>query len=103
MTHNEVIEKLAEGHHVERIVQNVAHAKALDADLRDLCQMVYLVLLSYDEDKIVDLYESDALGYFVARIAVNQFRNPVSSFHRTLHPRRCVTFETWRIPDTPDE
>lgn len=26
-----------------------------------------------------------------------------SSFHRTLHPRRCVTFETWRIPDTPDE
>ena len=103
MTRNEVIESLARGKHVERIVQNVAHAKVLTADLRDLCQMVYLVLLSYDEDKIVDLYESDALGYFIARIAVNQFRNPVSSFHRTLHPRRCVTFESWRLPDIIDE
>lgn len=103
MTRTEIVEKLARERRVEVIVQNTAHAPRLSPDLRDLCQMVYLVLLSYDEDKIVDLYESDALGYFVARIAVNQFRNPVSSFHRTLHPRRCVTFETWRIPDTPDE
>ena len=103
MTPTEIVAVLGREKRVEAMVQNIAHARTLTADLRDLCQMVYLVLLSYDEDKIVDLYESDALGYFVARIAVNQFRNPVSSFHRTLHPRRCVTFETWRIPDTPDE
>ena len=102
MTRKEIVEALASGEEVERIVCRVAR-RPLDDDLRDLAQMVYLVLLTYDEDKIVDLYESDALGYFVARIAVNQFRNPVFSFHRTLHPRRCVTFETWRIPDTPDE
>ena len=86
MTRNEVIEKLAEGRHVERIVQNVAHAKALDADLRDLCQMVYLFLLEYDEDKIVDLWECDALGYFIARIVCNQFRTNKSAFRRAIRP-----------------
>ena len=58
------MEALARGEEVERIVCRVAR-RPLDDDLRALAQMVYLVLLTYDEGKIVDLYESDALRYFI--------------------------------------
>ena len=92
MTKVEIVEALARERRVERIVQNTAHARALSQDLRDLCQMVYAYILDYDEDKVVDLWESDALGYFIARIVINQYRSNNSYFHRLIrHPtvRTC--------------
>ncbi|MCR5071193.1 MAG: hypothetical protein K6A62_04630 [Bacteroidales bacterium] len=87
MTRNEIVDILARERRVERIVQNTAHAHALSQDLRDLCQMVYTYILTYDESKVVDLWESDALGYFIARIVVNQYRSANSAFHRRIrHP-----------------
>lgn len=92
MTRAEIVETLARERRVERIVQNTAHARALSQDLRDLCQMVYAYILDYDEDKVVDLWETDALGYFIARIVINQYRSNNSYFHRLIrHPtvRTC--------------
>lgn len=87
MTKAEIVETLARERRVERIVQNTAHSRALSQDLRDLCQMVYAYILDYDEDKVVDLWESDALGYFIARIVVNQYRSGNSAYHRLIrHP-----------------
>ena len=87
MTRNEIAATLAREHRVERIVQNVAHARVLNPDLRDLCQMVYAYILTYDEDKIIDLWRSDALGYFIARVVVNQYRSGNSAYHRQIrHP-----------------
>ena len=87
MTKAEIVETLARERRVERIVQNTAHARALSQDLRDLCQMVYAYILDYDEDKVVDLWDSDALGYFIARIVINQYRSGNSLFHRLIrHP-----------------
>lgn len=92
MTKVEIVDTLARERRVERIVQNTAHAPALSQDLRDLCQMVYAYILDYDEDKLVDLWETDALGYFIARIVINQYRSNNSYFHRLIrHPtvRTC--------------
>lgn len=84
MTKVEIVETLARERRVERIVQNTAHARALSQDLRDLCQMVYAYILDYDDDKVVDLWETDALGYFIARIVVNQFISSNSLYHRLI-------------------
>ena len=62
------------------MVENIAR-QPLDADLRDLAQMVYLILLEYDEAKIQDLWNNGQINFFLARIIVNQYRSSNSPFH----------------------
>lgn len=75
-----IIESLAKERRVEALVENIAH-HSLTADLKDLCQMVYLILLEYDESKLQDLWENDQINFFLARIILNQYRSSNSPFH----------------------
>lgn len=75
-----IIETLAEEKRVEALVENIAH-HSLTADLKDLCQMVYMILLEYDEVKLQDLWENDQMNFFLARIILNQYRSSNSPFH----------------------
>lgn len=75
-----IIETLAKERRVEALVENIAH-HALTADLCDLCQMVYLILLEYDEEKIQDLWENNEINFFLARIIINQYRSSNSPFY----------------------
>ena len=72
--------KLAHERRVETMVENICH-NHLTADLKDLCQMVYLILLEYDESKIQDLWENNEINFFIARIIINQYRSSNSPFH----------------------
>ena len=78
-----IIEQIAKERMVESMVQNIAH-QALNDDLSDLCQMVYLILLEYAEDKLQDLWEHNQMRFFLARIVVNQYRSSYSPFHITI-------------------
>ena len=78
-----IIETLAKDRRVEALVENIAH-HSLTADLKDLCQMVYLILLEYDESKLQDLWENDQINFFIARIILNQYRSSNSPFHATF-------------------
>lgn len=80
MSKLEIIEEVAKAKMVEHMVQNIAH-HTLDADLKDLAQMVYLILLEYDESKLQDLWENEQMGFFLARIIINQYRSSNSPFH----------------------
>lgn len=75
-----IIETLAREKRVEAMVENIAH-QDMTADLKDLCQMVYLVLLEYDEAKILDLWQNDQINFFLARVIINQYRSSNSPFH----------------------
>ena len=75
-----IIETLAKEKRVEALVENIAH-HSLTADLKDLCQMVYMVLLEYDEGKLQDLWENDQMDFFLVRIILNQYRSSNSPFH----------------------
>lgn len=85
MTKREIVERLAREERVEEIIRNVARTSSLAPDLRDLAQMVYLWVLEYDEDKIVDLWESDAIGFFLIRIILNQYRSRDSPWRDAFH------------------
>ena len=80
MSKSEIIEEVAKAGMVEQMVQNIAH-HTLDADLKDLAQMVYLILLEYDESKLQDLWENEQIGFFLARIIINQYRSSNSPYH----------------------
>ena len=86
-----IIETLAKERRVEALVENIAH-HSLTADLKDLCQMVYLVLLEYDETKLLDLWENNQINFFLARIIINQYRSSNSPFHYIFRKfqERCV-------------
>lgn len=86
-----IIDTLARERRVEALVENIAH-HSLTADLKDLCQMVYLVLLEYDETKLCDLWENEQMNFFLARIIINQYRSSNSPFHTIFRKmqERCV-------------
>lgn len=85
MNKAEIIEAIAQARMVETMVQNIAHESlSTNADLCDLSQMVYVILLEYDEDKLQDLWEHNQMRFFLARIVVNQYRSSYSPFHITI-------------------
>lgn len=80
MSKSDIIEAIAKARMVETMVQNIAH-QSLTADLKDLTQMVYLILLEYDETKLQDLWDNKQISFFLARIIINQYRSSNSPFH----------------------
>lgn len=76
----QIIEEIARERVVETMVENIAH-QSLSADLKDLSQMVYMILLDYDESKLQDLWENEQMSFFIARIIINQYRSSNSPFH----------------------
>lgn len=80
MSKSDIIEAIAKARMVETMVQNIAH-QSLTADLKDLTQMVYLILLEYDETKLQDLWDNNLISFFLARIIINQYRSSNSPFH----------------------
>lgn len=64
----EIIGKMAEERRVETMVMAIAHRRSLDQDLADLCQMVYLYLLEYDADKIVELWQREEIDFLAVSI-----------------------------------
>lgn len=94
MNKGEIIEAIAQERMVETMVQNIAHESlSTNADLSDLCQMVYLILLEYDEDKLQDLWEHEQMRFFIARIIVNQYRSSYSPFHIQFRKFRLMVDE----------
>lgn len=89
----EIVEALARDRVVETMVENIAH-QSLSADLKDLAQMVYLILLEYDEDKLQDLWENDQMRFFIARVIVNQYRSSNSPYHAIFRKFRLMIDET---------
>ena len=78
MTKNEVISVIAKEKIVEQIVSNIA--KSSDDLLNDLSQEIYLDLLQKDEDKIVKLYESNQIRFFITRIVINNLHSKNSPY-----------------------
>jgi hypothetical protein len=97
-----IVNEMASARMVEAMVQNIAH-QSLTADLKDLVQMIYLILLEYDEEKIVDLWEHNQMQFFLARIIINQYRSSNSPFHTTyrkFQERSCdITGMDWTDED----
>lgn len=76
-----MVAKIAQERRVETMVENIAKTP-LTPDLKDLSQMVYLILLEYDESKLRDLWDHGQMNFFIARIILNQYRSTNSPFYK---------------------
>lgn len=99
----EIIERIAKDRLVEAMVRNIVKKGSLSADMQDLAQMVYLVLLEYDAGKIVEIWTRGEIRFFIARIILNQLNSTSSPFYRTVRKLsvRAVPIEPLqdKIPD----
>ncbi|MBR1522647.1 MAG: hypothetical protein IJ627_03140 [Bacteroidales bacterium] len=84
MTKKQIISQLAKQRTVEDICQNVAHVRSMSADVQDLAQLVYVVLLEYPEEKVKAMWQAGSLRFFVSRIVMNQYRCPRSAFRKIV-------------------
>lgn len=95
MDRETLMNAIAGQHMVEGIVCNIAGSPVLGADMRDLCQEVYLALMEYDLGRLTDLWESGAMRFFIARIVLNQWRSVTSPFYAKIRRfrRRAVDID----------
>lgn len=100
MTKNDLIEKLAKERLVETIVSNIAKSADCDDTLKDLSQEIYLDLLSKDEEKIVNLYETNQIRFFVVRMVTNNLFSKNSPYYQVF---RKNTNTTVNIDDLKDK
>lgn len=93
----EIVTQMARERRVETMVENIAK-QPLDADLKDLSQMVYVILLEYDEDKLKDLWEHGQMNFFVARIILNQYRSANSPYFKLFrkYARKAEDIDQFR-------
>ena len=100
MNKMEIAAQLAKERVVEQLVCNIAHTR-LSPELKDLCQMVYLAILEYDETRLAALWDSGAIRFWLAHIIVRQFRSSKSAYHYLYrhHQLRSVPVDGLEIPD----
>lgn len=76
---NNIIEALAKEKTVETLCTNMGVEQAY---LDDLIQEIYLILLEYNEDKLIKMYERKQLKFFIVRIIMNQYFSKNSPFYK---------------------
>ena len=97
MTKNEVVSIIAKEKVVEQIVSNIA--KSSDDLLNDLVQEIYLDLLSKSEEKIVNLYETNQLRFFIVRMATNNLFSKNSPYYQTFKKNANLTVDIDNFKD----
>ena len=69
---------------VEQICSNIAKYADCDDTLKDLSQEIYLDLLSKDEEKIINLYETNQIRFFVVRMVTNNLFSKNSPYYQVF-------------------
>ena len=99
MTKNEIIGIIAKERLVEEIVSNIAKSSDCDDTLKDLSQEIYLDLLSKDEEKIVNLYETNQIRFFVVRMVTNNLFSKNSPYYQVFRKNTNVTVDIDNLKD----
>ena len=97
MTKNDVVEIIAKEKMVETAIANIA--KTNSDVLNDLSQNIYLDLLSKDEDKIINLYETNQLRFFIVRMITNNLFSKNSPFYQTFKKNANLTVNIDELKD----
>lgn len=100
MTNQEIVEQLCKDKTVEQIAKNI---RVTSDFFDDFVSEMYMILLTYDNDKLNEMYNNKQLKFFTARIAMNNWNSHTSPFWTKYkkpleHENKNVTLE--RLADT---
>lgn len=91
MTRQDIADALAREGVVETMLRKMTRSARLTDDLKDLAQMVYLIILDYPEDKLLDLWKSGHIRFFIARVIMNQLHGTRNAFYYAHRKFRAMT------------
>ena len=74
-----IIGELENNGTVREICENMKVSKN---DIDDFVQEIYMILLEYDKDKIIDLYNKKQLKYFIVGIISRQYNSSTSPYYK---------------------
>ena len=67
----------------ENIIRDICtNMRVLQNDIDDLIQEVYVILLEYNRDKIIELYKKKQLKFFIIGILQRQYHSNTSPFYK---------------------
>ena len=101
-TKYQIIEELARARVVEEMCCNVAHVSELTDDLKDLAQIIYVALLEYKDEYIIDMAKDSAIRFYIARMIVNQWETDHSPFRDLVTDFASITEPLDYNDDTND-
>lgn len=76
---NNVITELYRNNIVKGLIKNM-QVNQLDID--DLEQEIYMILLEYNKDKIIDMYKNKQLKFFIVNIIQKQYYSKTSPYYK---------------------
>ena len=103
MTRDEIIEIIAKEGRIEQMVKNISHKSVLSPDLKDLSQMVFLIVMEYSDSVIEDLWAKGEMNFFLVRIIMTQLHSPRSTYNYTFHHRRTIDADISDIYEAYDK
>lgn len=77
LTNNQIVEAVSGD--VKTIIDNMS---VKDSHKDDLFQELILILLTYDNGKLVKMYTDKQIKFFIARILCNQYYSVHSAFYK---------------------
>lgn len=76
---NRIMTEVYETEMVKDIIKNMK-VNLLDAD--DLEQEIYMILLEYNRDKIIEMYQNKQLKFFIVGVVQRQYNSKTSPFYK---------------------
>lgn len=76
---NKIMQEVYEENIVRDIITNM---RVKSNDIDDLEQEIYMILLEYNRDRIIELYEKKQLRYFIVGIVSRQYNSSTSPFYK---------------------
>lgn len=75
---NKIMTELCEEETVKDIIRNMN----IITDADDLEQEIYMILLEYNKDKIIEMYEKKQLKFFIVGVIQRQYNSKTSPFYK---------------------
>lgn len=95
----DIVAAMATAGTLERMAARITRMPATTPVVKDLAQTVYLYLLEFPEDKLLDLHDCGQLDFFVARILINQWYGSRSSFRVAFRKFSALTVDIREVID----
>lgn len=78
-----MLDRIIEELYREKVIRNIiTNMNVFEGDIDDLEQEIYTILLEYDVDKIIDMYNKKQLKFFIVGIITRQYFSKTSPFYK---------------------
>lgn len=78
-----MLDRIIEELYREKVIRNIiTNMNVFEGDIDDLEQEIYTILLEYDVDKIIDMYNKKQLKFFIVGIVTRQYFSKTSPFYK---------------------